>query len=238
MYVLAAGQRPQHLLQPFGHEYINEGVHQRAEIQQRVGHQAQVPDGLLQGQSSQEDADDEGRVEEGVVDQDHTDAPRRSPLLCAGAAEAVQGPPPVHREEEQEGERSEQSHSKPQLVVQHGEGQDGEGRGPGYQRHDTGVADAAAAGPERPAGDQQVALLSYYEHHGDVGGHAEVEDEFRGTRGEERRVLSANVYVGTTQKTDDVRHQQELGLDGNFGLTCGESADNKMILMETKTTGA
>ncbi|KAA8583462.1 hypothetical protein FQN60_014670, partial [Etheostoma spectabile] len=63
MCQLSAWQRLQDLFEPFGHENVEEGVHQRAEVEQQVRHQPQVRHRLREEQRVQEDAEDEGDVE-------------------------------------------------------------------------------------------------------------------------------------------------------------------------------
>lgn len=221
--LLAAGQCLQNLSGPFGHEYVEEGVHKRAEVEQQVGHQPQVAHSLLKAQSLQEDTEDEGDVKEGVVSPDGSDTPHRPPPLCCCSvgSRAHHSSPGVHGKEEEEGERAEHCHGKPKVVLQHGQGQDAKRSGPGDQDDRWGLTDSSAAADTLRVGHQEVTLLGNEEHKGDVGDYAKVEDEVGGIGGEEGSSLLDLVLVhgGATKETDDIGHQEEDDMHGDFTIT-------------------
>lgn len=82
--------------------------------------------------------------------------------------------------------------------------------------------DVAAAGLTLWVGHQEMALLSYEEHEGDIGDDTEVEDEAGGIGGQQGAALCLLSHVGTTKETDDVRNQEECDMNGNFILTWRE----------------
>ncbi|KAG7228427.1 hypothetical protein INR49_007599 [Caranx melampygus] len=219
-FAITNRQCPQHFFGPFGHECIEEGVHKRAEVAHR----------LFKAQSLQEDTDDEGDIEEGVVSPDGSDTPHCPPPLCCRevGSGARQGSPGVHSEEEEEGERAEHRHCKPEVVLKHSQGQDAKWNGPGNQDNCCRLTDSSVAAKTLRVGHEDVTLLGYEEHEGDVGDDAKIEDEVGGIGGEEGSTVLSLVLVhgGATEETDDVRDQEK---DGNFTLLDREQTFGQIL---------
>lgn len=67
-----------------------------------------------------------------------------------------------------------------------------------------------------------MTLLSYEQHEGDVGDDTKIEDEVSGAGGEDRPTRHVRVHFGTTKETDNIRHQEENDMHGNFAVTWTE----------------